>query len=251
MAIAQGVKNLLTVEREREELRRLAELDRLKDEFLSGVSHELRTPLAALKGFVQLVLLDWDDMPADEKKELLRRGFRNAEDLTRLVEQLLDFSRLAEDRIKLAIRPMPLAPLIDELVERLSSVLSSHTVDVAVPKGLRVDMDPHAFERIMTNLLANAVKFSPPGGTVSISTEQAGDEVTVTVADQGRGIPAEHHDLVFERFFQSGPPSSSRRGTGIGLAIVRRYVELLGGHVWVKSESGAGAAFSFTLHARS
>jgi two-component system, NtrC family, sensor histidine kinase KinB len=247
VGIAQGVQNILAFERQRGEVRRLEELDRLKDDFLSGVSHELRTPLAALKGFMQLALLDWEEIADEEKRELLERSFRNADELSRLVEQLLDFSRLSEGRASLELRSIRLLPLVEELTDRMAPVLSEHHLEIEISADIRVVVDDNAIDRILTNLVSNAAKYSHSGTTIRVEARQAGDEVVVSVADKGIGIPEEHQDRVFERFFQSGKSPGSRRGTGIGLAIVRSYVELLGQRIWVESEPGQGSTFSFTL----
>ncbi len=238
-------------EHERTGAAQLAEADRLKTEFLAMVSHELRTPLTAVKGFVDTVLLHWDRLPDERRKNLLHRASGNADELARLVGQLLDFSRIDADRVELHPRLLALDDSVDAVLEDLAPVLSKHQLGVDVPQEITVVADPDAFGHVLVNLLTNAVKFSPADSCVAISACRAGEMVIVSVTDQGVGISAEEQEHIFERFYQSADHALSRRGTGIGLAIARRFAELHGGRVWCESTLGEGATFSFTLPAAS
>jgi signal transduction histidine kinase len=234
-------------ERERSAAEKLSQTDRLKSEFLAMVSHELRTPLTAVKGFVDTVLLHWDRLDDDRRRELLRRASGNADELARLIGQLLDFSRIDADRIE--VRPVVcnVRELVEAVLTDVAPVLASHVVRVHVAPELRVSCDPEAFDHIIMNLLSNAVKFSPKESEVEIHAREDGEIVVVSVIDHGVGITPEDQLRIFERFYQSSAPANSRRGTGIGLAIVKRFVDLQGGRVWVESELGCGSTFSFTL----
>lgn len=234
-------------ERERLAAAKLAETDRLKSEFLAMVSHELRTPLTAVKGFVDTVLLHWESLDDARRRDLLRRASGNADELARLIGQLLDFSRIDADMIEVRLQDCALRDLVDGILDDVAPVLSAHTIDVGIARDLSVVADPEAFSHILVNLLSNAVKFSPKGSRVEIEARREGDEVVVTVTDHGAGIAAEEQQRIFERFYQSSVPALSRRGTGIGLAIVKRFVDLHGGRVWVDSELGEGSTFAFTL----
>ncbi|MFN8034740.1 MAG: ATP-binding protein [Acidimicrobiia bacterium] len=234
-------------ERERSAVEKLGQTDRLKSEFLAMVSHELRTPLTAVKGFVDTVLLHWDRLDDGRRQELLRRASGNADQLARLIGQLLDFSRIDADRIDVQPVVCSLGELVDGVLMDVSPILAAHEVRVDVPGETKVSCDPEAFDHILINLLGNAVKFSPTGSEVAIRGREDGDVVTVSVVDHGSGISPEEQDRIFERFYQSPAPAISRRGTGIGLAIVKRFVDLQGGRVWVESELGVGSTFSFTL----
>jgi signal transduction histidine kinase len=236
-------------ERERAAGEQLAEADRLKSEFLALVSHELRTPLTAVKGFVDTVLLHWDRLPDEERRELLTRASGNADELTRLVGQLLDFARMDADRVEIRPQRLPLAASIDAVLQDLAPVLAAHHVLVNVNDALEVVADADAFGHVLVNLLTNAVKFSPPGSCIGVAAHAAGDEIVIAVSDEGIGIAPEDQARVFERFYQSKARVRSRRGTGIGLAIARRFAELHGGRIWVESEPGRGSTFSFTLPA--
>ncbi|MCZ7529690.1 MAG: ATP-binding protein [Acidimicrobiia bacterium] len=236
-------------QREKEAALRLEEADRLKSEFLGMVSHELRTPLTAVKGFVDTVLLHWDRLEEAQRRELLGRASANADELARLIEQLLDFTRVEANRAEVRPRLCSLAGVISAVATDLEPVLADHTLRVHVPKHLSVVADPDAIGQVLTNLLTNAVKYSESDTTVTITAERSGTDVKVSVADEGEGIPPDEIDQVFERFYQVGTSDRARRGTGIGLSIVRRFVELHGGEVWVDSILGVGSTFSFTLPA--
>ncbi|MGH9015511.1 MAG: ATP-binding protein [Acidimicrobiia bacterium] len=236
-------------ERERAAAEQLAEADRLKSEFLALVSHELRTPLTAVKGFVDTVLLHWDRLPDDERRALLTRASGNADELTRLVGQLLDFARMDADRVEIRPQRLHLATAVDAVLQDLAPVLAAHQVGVEVDDALAVVADADAFGHVLVNLLTNAVKFSPPGSRVGVTAHAAGDEIVIGVSDEGVGVAPEDQARIFERFYQSNAPVASRRGTGIGLAIARRFAELHGGRIWVESEPGLGSTFSFTLPA--
>lgn len=230
--------------------RRLRELDRLKDEFLSVVSHELRTPLTAITGFAQLLLTRGGDIDDAGRQDMLVRIARNASEMDRLVGQLLDLSRLDAGHIELAIERVDLADALTSCLSSLATPVAAR-VEADVPGGLAVAADRHALDRVLSNLVTNAVKFSPEDRPVRVDARPNGDgHVVVSVADEGVGIPPEEHERVFDRFYQLDPDQRGpRHGTGIGLSIVRRYVELLDGRVWIESELGSGSRFSFTLPA--
>ncbi|MFZ4515338.1 MAG: ATP-binding protein [Acidimicrobiia bacterium] len=245
--LALVILRVQAYEREREGAKRLVEADKLKSEFLAMVSHELRTPLTAAKGFVDTVLLHWDRLDDDKRRELLRRASGNASELTRLISQLLDFARIDANRIEIR----PLACNIRELVERvvvdLSPVTAERNVMVSVDERMRAMTDPDAFNHVLVNLITNANKFSPVGSTIRIAAEQQMNEIVVSVRDEGVGIAPDELEKVFERFYQSERTNMSRKGTGIGLAIVRRFIEQQGGRIWVESTVGEGSTFRFTL----
>jgi signal transduction histidine kinase len=233
-------------EQEHEAARRLAEADRMKSEFLAMVSHELRTPLTAAKGFVDTVLLHWDRLDDERRRALLERASSNADELSRLVSQLLDFSRLDADRIEVRPQRCNLRDLVDALATDMGQVLGNHEVHINVA-DLAVSVDPSAFGQVLQNLLTNAAKFSPPGAAIQVDARALGDEAVVCVKDGGVGIPVDEQDKIFDRFYQAKNSDASRRGTGIGLSIVRRFVEMHGGRVWVASTPGSGSEFFFTL----
>lgn len=240
------IARAIAYEQQRLAAARLEEADALKSEFVSTVSHELRTPLTAVRGFVGTILAQWPRMADDERRFLLERVDWNARELSDLIEQVLDFSRIEAGHQPLELTDVDLASQLATLVDRLGPALGATDVDLQVPPGLVVKTDVAALERIVTNLLTNAAKFAPVGSLVEVGARASGDEVVVSVRDDGPGIAPEDQERVFERFYRAGP-TAGKRGTGIGLAIVRSYVERLGGRVWLDSVPGDGATFSVAL----
>jgi len=244
LAVARAV----AFDREQQAAARLADADELKSEFVARVSHELRTPLTAINGFIATLLLHWDSIEDEAKRDLLTRASWNAGELRRMVEQVLAFSRSGAPDAVFVPTECKLAAELDLLVGRMMPVVADHRVELAVPEDLVVRVDREALHHVITNLLSNASKFSPAGSTIYVAA-RAGDAsagvVEVSVRDEGAGIAEDDLPRVFERFYRGS--SVSARGTGIGLSIVRSYVEQLGGKVWVESTPGKGATFTFTL----
>jgi signal transduction histidine kinase len=227
---------------------KLARADQQKSEFLALVSHELRTPLTAVKGFVDTVLLHWDRLPGERRHELLTRASSNADELGRLVSQLMEFGRTESGPIEIAPDELDVAAAVDVALLGIAPVTAGHRMEVDVSAGLAVEADSDAFNHVLVNLLTNAVKFSPAGSSVVVRARRAGDEVVVSVADEGAGIAPDEQQLIFDRFYQSRNGDHAR-GTGIGLTIAQRFTAQHGGRIWVESELGRGATFSFTMPA--
>jgi len=232
-------------ERERAAAEGLRAADRLKDEFLATVSHELRTPLTAIMGFAQLIGtgIDRASLP-----DMVTRIQRNAVEMHGMVERVLDFSRLQAGNVDLRLQTINLHQLVAKTVEGYRAALDEHHIDVSLAEDdTEVLADVDATMHIIGNLLSNAVKFSPAREPITVSTARDRDAGRVTVVDRGPGIPAELKEAVFERFFQGPNQPPGRRGTGVGLAIVRRYAELQGGRAWCETPEGGGTAVMFTL----
>lgn len=221
-------------------LDKLRETDRMKDEFLGVVSHELRTPLTSIVGFGGLLR----DMVEGEQKTWADVLVRNAEEMGGMIERILDFSRVSDGRLHLVVEPIAVEDVIAEIEPLISAPLKEHQLVVEAQPSLAMLVDRHAVRRIIVNLLTNAAKFSPPGSSIELRIEAQGSDIEIRVRDEGAGIPAEEHDRVFERFHQV--PSNmvaSKRGVGVGLAIVKGYVEAMGGTVGVDSSVGNGSTF--------
>jgi len=236
----------LASEREHTVAAKLTEADQQKSEFLALVSHELRTPLTAVKGFVDTVLLHWERLPDERRRELLTRASSNADELGRLVRQLMEFGRTESGPIQIAPDKLDVAAAVDLALLGIAPVTAGHRMKVDVPNGLVVDADADAFNHVLVNLLTNAVKFSPPGSVVVVGAHRTGDEAVVSVADEGAGVAPEEKERIFDRFYQSRNGDHAR-GTGIGLTIAQRFIAQHGGRIWVDSEPGQGATFSFTM----
>jgi K+-sensing histidine kinase KdpD len=227
----------------------LRELDAMRTEFLANVSHELRTPLAVIKGSANSLLQP--DVIFDEqtRHDFLTSIDRDADTLSRLVEDLLMMSRLDAEAMEIKKKPHHLNGVIDAIKDRLDNLTLKHRLHIRVPADIPpVSIDDSRIGEVLTNLVENAVKFSEDATTITIEASHQGKEVTVSVTDEGIGIPAALHQKIFERFFQGeGRKAGRRKGTGLGLAICQGIVEAHGGRIWVESEPGKGARFIFTL----
>jgi len=236
-------------DQERESAEKLARLDRQKGEFLALVSHELRTPLTAVKGFVDTVLEHWQTLPDHRRRELLDRASSNADELNRLVGQLLDFARLDAANVRITRQQIELSEELAHVLVNLAAALAEHPVEMDVPVGTAILADPKAFSDVLTNLLTNAAKFSPPGAPIRVRAETDGDVVVVSVVDHGGGIPFDEQKRVFDRFYQSPSNLPTQRGTGIGLTIAKRFTEMQGGRISLESEPGLGSTFFVSMPA--
>ena len=232
---------------------RLCEVDQLKSDFLGNVSHELRTPLAAIKGYVDNLLDGVAGPLPDKPRHDLGRVRDNADRLGRMVSDLLDLTRIEAGKIELIPQALPVTDLVGDAVDGLRHVAAERRVRVAVdlPPCPAVWADPDKVHQVLTNLLANAVKWSPPGGQVSITAVgEAAGLVRLTVHDAGPGIPPAERERVFDKFYQVGRVEGERSpGTGLGLTIARHLVELHGGRIWAEDAPGGGAAFVLLLPA--
>jgi signal transduction histidine kinase len=234
-------------DREHHAAEQLQEADRLKSEFLGTVSHELRTPLTAAKGFVDTVLLYWDRLDDQQRRRMLERASANADELALQIEQLLDLTRIDAGHVGNTPKPMELEPYVVAWLEGIKPIVSDHVVEVMIPPGTCALVDTEGLAHVLTNLVSNAVKFSEPHSRLEIGASSEGADVLIWVRDEGMGIAAEDLERIFERFDQSNRADRPRRGSGIGLAIARSFVELQGGDLWVESVVGEGSTFLFTV----
>lgn len=234
-------------ERERTASERLREVDRLRSDFLSTVSHELRTPLSAIKGFADLLVRDWAGTEEDLKLELIERISRAGTRLDYLISDLLDFTRLERGQLKITLTPLNVADVVRDVVQRAGATLDQHRADITIEDTLVVSADATALARVLENLLSNAAKFSPADKPITVRAFPDGDQVAISVRDQGCGIPAPELDLIFDRFYRVGGQENPRPGTGIGLAIVKEFTEAQHGTVTVTSEIDVGTEFTIRL----
>ena len=228
--------------------------NRSKDEFLATLSHELRTPLNAILGWVQLLRADADAGATDaaELSQGLATVERNARVQAQLIEDLLDVSRIVSGKVRLAVRRTDLRPVLAAAVDVVRPAAQAKGVRLDLPQASApapVVGDPNRLQQVAWNLLANAVKFTPPGGTVRAALDRVGGDMELAVSDSGRGIAADFLPFVFDRFRQAdGTASRQHGGLGLGLAIVRHLVELHGGIVTAESDGpGRGATFRVRL----
>jgi len=227
----------------------LKELDRLKSEFLNTVSHELRTPLTSIKAFSE-ILLDNAGEDIETQLEFLNIINQESDRLTRLINNLLDLSRIEAGRMQWDIEPLRLRDVTDSCVNATRSLMEMQhlTLAVDVPDDLDLVADRDKLIQVVTNLLSNAIKFTPCDGTITLSAVRRDRHIEIVVADTGVGIPVEHLERIFEKFQQVDASHTREvKGSGLGLPIVRSIVEAHGGKVWVESEPGQGSRFTVSL----
>lgn len=225
----------------------------LKDQLLSHVSHELRTPLTAAHQFVALILDGMAGPMNDQQKEYLEIARRNLNQLSRMIGDLLDTARGESGKLSIEIRRVRIDDLVTETVRTAGSRAAECGVDLVLETPTPVPVvlaDAGRARQVVTNLLDNALKFTPSGGHVTVRVATGFDDrfVRVSVEDTGKGIPAEMQERLFQRLYQADDAdASSRRGLGLGLYISREIVNGLGGRIWAESEFGRGSTFHFTL----
>jgi len=231
------------LEHERLASEELREISATKDALLSAISHELRTPLTVLRGFAELLLAHGDTLSGSNRDAAVVALERNARRLDELLTSILDLDRLGRGAIMLTMRELPLDTLIDEVVEAME--LGDRVIGIDVGE-LTVRGDRSKLERVIENLLANALKHGPVDAEVSVRAWPEDDGVTVAVEDRGEGVPDELSETVFEPF-ERGAADPEVSGTGLGLALVRGFIELHGGRTWVEHREGGGASFRLWL----
>ena len=238
------------------ELNQRSALDTLKDEFVSTVSHELRTPLTSIRGSLGLLSSGVMGNLDPKAQNLLRIAVTNTDRLIRLINDILDLERMESGRAPLQIRRCSLLGLAQQAIDTMTSMADGSMVHLQLvgPTGpdavesLFFDGDADRILQVLTNLLSNAIKFSPPASTVRVHTEATQDSILLKVSDEGRGIPHEKLDSVFDRFGQVEHSDSRHKGgTGLGLAISRSIVQQHSGSVWAQANLGPGTTFYVML----
>lgn len=229
------------------------EVDRMKSEFVSVVSHELRTPLTSIRGSLGLLSGGALGAMPDPASKLIKIALDSSERLTRMINDILDIERMESGSMPLDLAEHQAVDLISAAVDQCQIIAKETNVALVVREAQgRVRADADFIVRTLINLVGNAIKFSPPGETVSVDARSDGDWVEFHVNDHGRGIPSDKLEAVFGRFEQiDSSDAREKGGSGLGLAISRSFVERHGGKIWVDSEEGRATTFSFTLPAAS
>ncbi|MBI2850262.1 MAG: histidine kinase, partial [Chloroflexi bacterium] len=221
--------------------------ERLKDEFIGMVSHELRTPLTVIMG--ALHVLTAAGLKEEEKQEMLQDAIQGTDNLAGIVDNLLELSRYQADRLTLNKKQADIVHITRDVLKQLQVKSGIHRLTIDLPEGLpAVEVDSTRVERILFNLVQNAIKYSPSGGEVRVSAQLRDGEMVVCVSDQGDGIAPDDQKKLFQSFEQLGIENrNAMQGVGLGLKVCRTLVEAHGGRIWVESEPGKGSAFRFTL----
>ena len=258
VCLVNDISDRRRAEQEREQLiaqlqeanEKLQVLDKMKTNFISTVSHELRTPLTTIKAFVELLLLK-QGMPDERKVKLMSTVNVETDRLARLITDLLDLSRIEAGSMKWQFEEVSIADLIRSVIESMAVLFENkglRVMTVFTPSLPPVSGDRDRLVQVVTNILSNAVKFTPRGGGIRVAVRQESNQIAVEISDSGIGIPAAHIDLIFEKFHRSDDVlTAATEGTGLGLAISRQIVEYHGGSIWVTSTYGKGSTFTFTL----
>jgi signal transduction histidine kinase len=227
------------------------ELERMKSNFLSVVSHELKTPLNSIKGFVDIILMGKTGEVNETQADFLTTVQDQTTHLQTLIDDLLEFSRLDSGQVKLHVTEVSVAEVASAVSDRLKPLADQGELQIlneVSPDIPTIEADRMRIEQVLTNLVQNAIKFTPPSGSVTLRAQDLGQEVQVSVSDTGIGIPASELQRIFDRFYQvDSGPTRHYRGTGLGLTISKHIVEYHGGRIWAESAEGEGSAFFFVL----
>jgi PAS domain S-box-containing protein len=243
-----GVLSDVTERKQRE-----AQLDRLKREFISTVSHELRTPLTSIRGSLGLIAAGVLGPLPEKAQGMIKIAHQNSERLVRIINDILDIEKIESGKLELQIGNVEVVGLLREALEFNAPYGEKYQVPFVLesaPAQAQVRADPDRLMQVLTNLLSNAAKFSPPGAIVRVRAIHAGAKVRIEVQDSGTGIPEEFRGRVFQKFAQADSSSTRRfEGTGLGLSITQRLVEAMGGSIGFTTETGRGTTFHFDLAA--
>jgi K+-sensing histidine kinase KdpD len=234
------------LERE-EELRVLKKVDQLKDEFIGLVSHELRTPLTVVLGALSTIMTEGDKLSQQESKQLVEDAYWEAELLSDLLANLLELARVQANRLLITEEPVSIKESIETVVNKMKQRAISNKIMVDCDKSIIVTADRVRVQRILHNLLDNAIKYSGQRSKIEIFARTNSSEVLIGIRDEGVGISPENQGKLFEIFQRLQYQNSETVGTGLGLVVCKRLVEAHGGRIWVESQTGRGSTFYFTL----
>jgi signal transduction histidine kinase len=234
-----------------EKSKQIEAANRHKSEFLANMSHELRTPLTAVIGFSEVLSQKVFGELNDKQSEYMDDIISSGRHLLSLINDILDLSKVEAGRMELDLTKFDLPNAIDNALILMRERAARHGITLRhrVDERLgEVVSDERKFKQILLNLLSNAVKFTPEGGRIDVDASVASEAIEISVSDTGSGIAPENQEAIFEEFRQVGTDYSKKReGTGLGLTLTRKFVELHGGKIWVQSAVGKGSTFTFTL----
>ena len=241
-----ALSNLARLELERTLVAELKQMLELRRSLVASVSHELRTPLTCIVGFTTTLLRQWSDLGDEARLDILERIDRSGRDLSELVEQLLDFAAVEAGRVEVRAAAIPLAPLVESVLDDLAPLLGNRSVAIDLQTPI-VDADASLLRRTLANLVSNAAKYTEPGSPVTVQAHVEDGVVRIDVIDRGPGLTPEEVAQVFNPFWRAKHSIAGLRGTGLGLSLVQDYIRRMGGEVWVTSSPETGSTFSVTI----
>ncbi|MCF7872661.1 MAG: HAMP domain-containing histidine kinase [Candidatus Omnitrophica bacterium] len=233
-----------------ESLKAVETVSKTKSDFISNVSHELRTPLTSVKGFSSLLADEKFGKLPQEAKKRLEKVVENVDKLMDIINTLLDISRIESGKIEINITSYDIVPLIKNIAEFFEPQSHQKNIEIKIdtPESFNVYMDKNLIERVLTNLINNAIKFTPEGGKIIISCKDNGQKALISITDTGFGISKESLDKIFQEFYRvKDIEQKAIKGSGLGLSLVKKIIDSHKQKIWVESELGKGTTFSFTL----
>jgi two-component system, OmpR family, phosphate regulon sensor histidine kinase PhoR len=233
-----------------QDVTQLVRLNRARRDMVANISHELRTPIANIRLIIDGLFHEQGKPKRKESISSLRAIARETDSLLWLVQEMADLSMIESGQAIVRLVEVPLVEVVNEAVERLADQTASKNLNIVrhIPEKVNVLCDSDLIQRVFVNLIHNALKWSPPGQSITLSAISSRDEVTISVFDNGPGVPEDQVERIFERFYQVDASRSGHDGTGLGLAICRHIVEAHGGRIWAESNrKGSGGRFLFTL----
>jgi len=228
----------------------LQRLNRAKSDFVNAVAHELRTPLTSIKGYASILKSGQLGPVSTAHADRLAKIDKHSDDLTQLINNLLDISRIESGKVMMELTTMMVKTLFKELEDLVHPMVASRDITLALESGhvSALRADPQQIKRVFMNLLSNAIKYTPPRGTIRVSLAREDEQIHAQVSDTGAGIAPEDLPHLFEEFYRANTPMNAQiRGTGLGLTLVKRIVEAHGGKIWAESVVGRGSTFHVLL----
>jgi len=249
------IENVRLFQEIQEKNQQLEAANRHKSQFVASVSHELRTPLNAIIGFSDVLLDPSLEVSEEKRSRFLTHILNSGKHLLALINEILDLSKIEAGHLELELEKTALGDVLHAAVSVLKPLATKKAIELQIEtdgKIPRVSMDSARIQQVVLNLVGNSIKFTPEGGQVRLRASACDQFVRVEIEDTGPGIPAEDHERIFLEFEQAriGTARSKPEGTGLGLALARKFVEMHGGKIWVESEVGKGSTFIFTLPLR-
>jgi len=248
-----AIENIRLLNELRESLRQLEIASQHKSEFLANMSHELRTPLNAIIGFSEVLGERMFGELNEKQEEYLKDIHASGQHLLSLINDILDLSKIEAGRMELELTDFNLPATLDNALTLVRERAGRRGIAVGLTVDERLEeirADERKVRQVVLNLLSNAIKFTPEGGRIEVRAVPMDGSVEVSVSDTGVGIAAEDQEEIFEEFRQVGTAAKKVEGTGLGLALSRKFIELHGGRIWVESQIGAGSTFTFTVPIR-